>query len=369
MRRNFKTVLTATALAGSLLLQALVVPFFYETDIYAAEKVQVTAGVCSIFGQQLFVGRIDNGEQQQETVVAKNELASTSFMAVIDENGVTTICGYYNLGISKAEPNLNIRKEPGMDGEIVGKLPYESACEILDECDGWYKITSGNAEGWVSGEFLLTGDEAIAKAETLVKEVATVTVDLLYVREQPNTECAKLSSVAKDEQLTIVDECDGWYKIILDSEEGWICGDYATKSYELPKGVTLSELQFGKGISDTRVNLVNFALQYVGGRYVWGGESLTYGVDCSGFTMKVYEQFGIYLPHYSGSQANCGRRIDPSEAKPGDLFFYDNGSRINHVAIYIGNGQIVHASNARDGIKVSYAFYRTPTCVVNLLGD
>ena len=112
--------------------------------------------------------------------------------------------------------------------------------------------------------------------------------------------------------------------------------------------------------------LCEFAKQYVGNRYVWGGTSLTHGADCSGFTLSIFAKYGIYLPHSSAAQANCGRRISASEAQPGDLFFY-GGGRISHVAIYIGNGQIVHASSQRTGIKISNAFYRSPVCVVRLL--
>lgn len=370
MRRNFKTVITASLLVGCMTLQAFVVPFISNINVNASDKMMLTAGVSAALGQQLFVGRIENENENLESVVAKNEdFATGSTLAVLDANGETTICGYYNIGISKADPNLNIRKKPSMSGEIVGKLPLNAACEILEEQDGWAKIKSGNAEGWVSMDYLITGDEAILKAESLAKEVATVTTSLLYVREQPNTDCNKISSVAKDEQLIVLDEVNGWYKVELDNETGWVCGDYVTVSYELPKGATISELRYGAGVSQERVDLVNFALQFVGGKYVWGGESLTKGVDCSGFTMKVYEKFGIKIPHYSVSQSNCGTRISASQAKPGDLFFYSNGSRINHVAIYIGNGKIVHASSPTNGIIISNAYYRTPVCVVNLFGD
>jgi cell wall-associated NlpC family hydrolase len=120
------------------------------------------------------------------------------------------------------------------------------------------------------------------------------------------------------------------------------------------------------GISDTRTSLVEYALQFVGNPYVWGGTSLTRGVDCSGFTMQVYAHYGISLPHHSASQPSYGKRISASQAQPGDLFFYGSGS-INHVGIYIGNGKIVHASNARTGITISSAYYRTPVCVVSYL--
>lgn len=85
--------------------------------------------------------------------------------------------------------------------------------------------------------------------------------------------------------------------------------------------------------------------------------------------MRIYEKYGISLPHYSGAQAGYGTKIDASEARPGDLFFYGNGSGINHVAMYIGDGQVVHASSEKTGIKISNAFYRTPVCVTRLLND
>ncbi|MDY4838965.1 MAG: C40 family peptidase, partial [Lachnospiraceae bacterium] len=118
-----------------------------------------------------------------------------------------------------------------------------------------------------------------------------------------------------------------------------------------------------------RVACVSYATQFVGNPYVWGGTSLTNGADCSGFTMSVMAKYGVYLPHSSRAQANCGTRVSASEAQPGDLFFYGSGKGINHVAIYIGNGQIVHASSPSTGIKISNAFYRSPVCVTRVLGN
>ncbi len=128
-----------------------------------------------------------------------------------------------------------------------------------------------------------------------------------------------------------------------------------------------TETERSAEISDTKYSLVQKALSYVGGRYVWGGTSLTNGVDCSGFTMQIMAQYGVHLPHSSRGQAGYGRSVSTSELQPGDLIFYGSGSSISHVAIYIGNGQIVHASNSRDGIKVSNAFYRTPICCRRML--
>ncbi len=275
--------------------------------------------------------------------------------------------GYTNLGMAVVEGNLNVRKEPSTEGSIVGKMTNYAACEILGEENGYYQITSGNVEGYVSKDYIVTGEEALKLAQQEVKEMATVTTEALRVREEASTESRTLAVVNEEDDFVVVEKLDGWIKIEVDNYEGYISADYAEVGMKLKTGNTMKELTFGNGISNTRVELVNYALQFVGNRYVWGGESLTKGVDCSGYTMKIYQKFGIYLPHSSRAQPNHGTKISRDQIRPGDLIFYGNGKSINHVAIYIGNGQVVHASNARDGIKISNAFYRTPVCIVSYL--
>ena len=276
--------------------------------------------------------------------------------------------GYTNLGLANVEEgNLNVRKEPSTDAGVAGKMTRYAACEILGEENGFYKITSGKLEGYVSKDYIITGEEALAIAKEEAKLMATVNTEALRVREEASTDSDTLAIVNQDDDFVVVEELDGWIKIEVDDYQGYISSEFAVVGMKLQTGNTLKELAYGEGVSDIRIELVNFALQFVGNRYVWGGESLTKGVDCSGFTMKVYEHFGIYMPHYSGSQPSYGTKISRDEIRPGDLIFYGNGSTINHVAIYIGNGQVVHASNARDGIKISTAFYRTPVCIVSYL--
>lgn len=115
-------------------------------------------------------------------------------------------------------------------------------------------------------------------------------------------------------------------------------------------------------------SIASYATKFVGNPYVWGGSSLTNGADCSGFTMAVYAQFGYSLPHSSGAQAGCGRSVSFSNLQPGDLIFYRNGGSIGHVAMYIGGGRVVHASNKKDGIKISNYRYRTPACARRIIG-
>ena len=121
---------------------------------------------------------------------------------------------------------------------------------------------------------------------------------------------------------------------------------------------------------DLRSEIVTYALQFVGNRYKYGGTNPNTGVDCSGFTSYVMRHAAsVELPHSSGGQSHMGRVVSSSEMRPGDIICYGSGKKINHVALYIGNGQIVHASTERTGIKVSRWNYRTPVRIVNVLGD
>lgn len=275
------------------------------------------------------------------------------------------LCGYTNLAMSVvSEGNLNIRSEASTDSEVVGILTNHNACEIIEDAGDWFKVTSGDVTGYVSKEYLVTGDEADAIAEQEVTTVATVNTETLNVRTEKSTDASILSQIGNSEAFTVNSVADGWIEINVDDEVGYISQDYATLSQALPTAKTIEQVKYGDGVSDVRSSAVSYALQFVGNRYVWGGTSLTNGVDCSGFTMQIMAKYGISLPHSSREQPAYGTKISSSEAQPGDLFFYGSGGSISHVAMYIGNGQIVHASNARDGIKVSNAFYKTPICVV-----
>lgn len=281
----------------------------------------------------------------------------------------TSAYGYTNIGVASVDGNLNVRETPSTEGKLVGKMPNNAGCEILSVEGEWTKIKSGEVEGFVKSEYLLSGEAAVARAEQVKQTVATVTTTTLYVREQPNTECTIITSMPMGEELEVIETLDGWVKVNVDSDEGYVSSDYVNISTELPKAMTMTEVRYGQGVSDVRVSLVQYATQFVGNPYVWGGTSLTRGADCSGFVLSVYGNYGISLPHSSRAQANCGAKISASEAKPGDLFFYGNGSGINHVAIYIGGGQVVHASSPRTGIKISGAYYRTPVKVVRIINE
>ncbi|NTV79459.1 MAG: SH3 domain-containing protein, partial [Clostridiales bacterium] len=273
-----------------------------------------------------------------------------------------------NLGIAHVENHLNIRAIPGTDGKLVGKMSNNAACEIISISNGWAQIKSGEVEGYVNLEFLLLGQEARERANQVVSTVATVTADSLKVREQPNTDCEVITQVPTGEELDVVDtDTQGWVKVLLDDEEVFVASEFVSVAEQLKTAVTMTELLYGEGVSDLRVDLCQYAKEFLGNPYVWGGTSLTKGADCSGFTMSVFKNFGYSLSHSSKAQASSGTKVSVSEAVAGDLVFYAKGGSINHVAIYIGNGQVIHASSPSTGIRISSVYYRTPYTVRRIL--
>ena len=291
---------------------------------------------------------------------------------------------YDNLVISKVNNYLNVRAEPKSDGKIIGKMTSKAAGEILESLDGWYKIKSGPITGYITSDpqYTATGQEAKDIAMQTATLKAVINTDVLNVRTEPNTDAKIWTQIVKDERYPVLAQLDGWVQIELDSvdEEDGSEGDKAYIStrdnnvevrYALNEAIKFSPAEeAANAAASRRSKVVNYALQFVGNPYVWGGTSLTKGADCSGFTMQVMRQFGVSLPHYSGAQAKMGKPVKSSEMRPGDLIFYANsGGTVNHVAMYIGNGQIVHAASKKSGIKISTWNYRTPVAIRNVLGD
>ncbi len=208
--------------------------------------------------------------------------------------------------------------------------------------------------------------------------MAVVSTDKLNARTEPSTEAKIWTQISNNERYHVVSQTDGWVQIEFDEGgEGdsdsnevttaYVSTDYVDVRYALAEAIKFSPAEEKASL---RNQIVNYAMQFLGNPYVWGGTSLTKGADCSGFTMSVLKHFGISLPHYSGDQAKRGKQIKSSEMRPGDLIFYGNSSgRINHVAMYIGNGQIIHAASRRSGIKISAWNYRTPVRIINVIGD
>ncbi|MDF2610359.1 MAG: hypothetical protein K0R92_1833 [Lachnospiraceae bacterium] len=342
-----------------------------------------------------------------ESLVLKSDEASS-------KQALTEIeSPYANLGISIAENYVNIRKEPNTESEVVGKLYKGCATDILAREGEWVQIQSGNVKGYINAEFLAIGEEAESLIDDYATKYATINTETLFVREKPNTEATITTMVPLGETFMVLKENEGWAKIMIDEDEtGFVSKDYITIDVEFEYAVSIEEEQAklaaeeaarqaeaerltklaaqqeaarqaeaasqtsgseketssseskssNPGNSAVGQDIADYAVKFVGNPYVWGGTSLTGGADCSGFVQSIYAHFGYGITRTSRDQAaSAGREVSLDSRQPGDLIFYRNSSGVvNHVAIYIGNNKVVHASNAREGIKISSYNYRTP---------
>lgn len=260
---------------------------------------------------------------------------------------------FKNLGVAMVEDSLNIRKEPKSDGQIVGKMKGHAGCSILAEEDGWYKIKSGPVTGYVYGKYLATGQAAKAEAYYDMKLMLRVNTEILRVREGPGTDQRILGKIREGETYDFLSERDGWVKFRYKDGTGYAYAPgNAIVAYTIPEA---------EKDSDLRAQVVNYAVGFVGNPYQWGGTNPNTGADCSGFVQYVMEHAaGVHLDRTSRQQAAEGQSVPASSMEPGDLLFYSDGREINHVALYIGEGKIVHAANRRSGIKISSWNYRKP---------
>lgn len=412
--RGKKAIKTAICVASVALLLSIPTTIARAEITNAAE--QGVAGIAAI---------LDN------TTAEELENAYKASIEILNK----TESPYANLGVSKAEDYVNIRKEPSLDSEVVGKLYRGCAADILETLEGdWVKIKSGEVEGYIASTYLAIGDNAAEMVDKYATKYAAVNTQTLRVREKQSIDSKILTLIPNGETYIIVNEYDDWVELLLGNDEetggeftGFVNKEYVDIKVEFKYAISVEEENRIKkeqaeaeqaeadrkrklaeekaeraeaarraeeaaarkaeeaaaddsnnetdnktdndsnvsssdtsSNSESRSEIVSYALKFVGNPYVWGGESLTRGADCSGFVKSIYADFGYSIPRVSRDQAaSAGKKISESDLKPGDLIFYANSNgHVNHVAMYIGNGMIVHAANSRQGIITSSYKYR-----------
>ena len=302
------------------------------------------------------------------------------------ETNTATESKYANKAVADiySTTTLNIRKKGSINAKIVGKMKKGNIATVLKKGSEWSKVRSGNVTGYVKNQYLVFGDEIKNFAKQNVKKVAKVQTETLRVRKKASTDSKIVTLVSEDDKLKVKKQTDDWAKVKVDGQTGYVSKDYAKVTYSFGKAKSMKQIQAeqaakkasvsisSSGSSATGSRIASYAQQFVGNPYRYGGNSLTGGIDCSGFTQQIMAKFGYSISRTSSSQSGDGRAVSTSNLRAGDLVFYGDGGSIDHVALYIGGGQVVHASNSapypRGGIKISNVNYRTPICARRIIG-
>ena len=340
------------------------------------------------------------------------------------ETNTATESKYANKAVADiySTTTLNIRKKGSINAKIVGKMKKGNIATVLKKGSEWSKVRSGNVTGYVKNQYLVFGDEIENFAKQNVKKVVKVQTETLRVRKKASTNSKIVTLVSEDDKLKVKKQTNDWAKVKVDGQTGYVSKDYAKVTYSFGKAKSMKQIQAeqeakkraeeaarnkpvsttssshtsntgttsgsttgstqttkkasvpvsSSGSSATGSRIVSYAQQFVGNPYRYGGNSLTSGIDCSGFTQQIMAKFGYSISRTSSSQSGDGRAVSTSNLRAGDLVFYGDGGSIDHVALYIGGGQVVHASNSapypRGGIKISNVNYRTPICARRIIG-
>lgn len=284
--------------------------------------------------------------------------------------------------------NINIREEMNTDSRVIGVLPKDGLCFILaDDLDGWVFVESDNVRGFVKKELLTAGEEAknqVAATGGWTDEQEQQYQDALkayseadkaldeYEASEDRTdektqELNQVFAEAKEAREEAVEAKDA---ALSAGEENYTLAEEKIAPAENKACYyTLTSVRDASVSSVIGTSMVEFAKQFLGNPYVWGGTSLTNGADCSGFVQQIYSHFGYSLPRTSREQAQYGTQIPISEAQPGDLIFYANNGTVYHVVMYMGNGQVIHASSSTTGIITSGINYDNAVWATRLISE
>lgn len=400
--------LAACVLAGSMLLA--MIPTLAKGESGAAvtgyitgQENLFTAGAHSAISETVVLNdenqMLASGVKENDTPQVGDQIDDSDAMEETEQSE------YANIAITQVEIYLNIRAEANEEAEVLGKLYNSDAAVVLETLDGWYKVTSGSVTGYIAKDYVVVGDEELCKKVS--QRVGTVMADILKFRREPSIDSEPLTLLVTGKKLTILDESiPEWYKVTDGNYTGYVASRYVQAETQYSYAESIEEeaarlaaeeaarkaeeakrkeeekrkeeakrkeeekkaqaqaqnkkpaqakpdKQYQAPAGTNGQSVADFACQFVGNPYVWGGESLTNGADCSGFVKAVYAKFGVNLPHSSLALRSSGYAVSEAEMKPGDLVCYSG-----HVGIYIGNGKLVHASNEKDGIKISNYNYR-----------
>ncbi|MGI6108050.1 MAG: NlpC/P60 family protein [Lachnospiraceae bacterium] len=303
----------------------------------------------------------DAGSDTEPAViaVAEEETTEADLFALTDDEDynrrLEAIEKYDNLGVVvNVAHYLNMRSGPSLDAEVCGVIfPYCGVNVLEEENNGWDLIESGGAKGYVSSKYIETGKEAVKLAAEHCRYQAYVTAEKVVVRTDPSEDSDEITSIVQGDYFDCLSEDGNWVEIeIAEDLGGYVPASSVTTGYRMEEAIVFG---FDDSVSNIRKNIINTAFEYYGNKYVWGGTDLENGVDCSGFTQQIYGMFGVTLTRNSYTQVGEGKAVDEKDVKPGDLLFYYGRipGQVGHVAIYIGNGKIIHAASEKKGICVS----------------
>lgn len=361
----------------------------------------VGAGIQLVFNGTITEPQPDGGE-----AIA----AFSADVLIAVEDGITVVSEeeseYADLAIANVKKYVNVRTQPSTKGSIVGKIYGGAVAQILSVVDGedgdWFQIVSGDVEGYIKAEYFLYGDAAADVIDNYVTRYATVIANRLNVRKEPSVEASRVGYIDNGERVKILENQGEWLKVQYTEETtGYVSAEYVTISEEFIYAKSIEEerreIQERKALearqkqseaqaaentritvtppntsyettSELRQQIVDYAMQFLGNRYIHGGKTLAGGTDCSGFTSLIYAEFGYSLSRTpAGQLSNAGRSVSYSEAQPGDIICYGSKGKCTHVGMYIGDGQIIHSANSRKGVVVQRADFDTIIGVKNIV--